>query len=630
MTIFTETRDLPANLTTPTLITAGDTFYGSISTVQDRDWIAVDLVAEQTYSFAAVGTGATPLSDTFLRLLGPDASTIMAENDDGLPNNNSIIIDKVAQTGRYYIEVSGTRSLQGNYGLTIAKGTRPDFEIALIAGVILDSENIWQNTTLTYGFRESGDDGSTVFASSFSGAQQFSISLILAHYAEIANLTFDYATPDQATLLFANYRADNGIGAYAYGPGIHPISGDVWFNDFFGDGTYDFGGTFYEMMLHEIGHAMGLSHPGLYDAGDGREISYANSAQFTQDSEALTLMSYFESTATGGDDVDGQTLGIADILALQNAYGANMSTRDGDTTYGFGGEGIYSFNDNQRPKLTIWDGGGIDTIDVFDESAPQRINLNEGTLSDVMGLIRNLGIAIGAKIENAFGGGGADTIFGNALDNELRGGGGVDLLFGGAGKDTLNGGDPFNQSADADTLVGGAGDDFFFVDNVDDRIIEGTGGGYDIVQTRVSYTLVSGIAVQELRATGGGSINLTGNASANRLIADTGLNSLTGGGGRDVFVFNFGSSITGVRDTITDFTQGLDRIDLSGIDANLGSFGDQAFASLGTSAAANRLWWQSLGSDIVLRGDINGDTSTVDFELLIKNLASLTTNDIIL
>lgn len=624
MAILSETSDFPSNSATSALILAGDTLYGRVSSPQDRDWVAVDLVAGQTYSLAAVGVGRTPLSDVSLRLLGPVDATIVAENDDGLPNMNALIIQTVAQTGRYFVEVAGMRSLQGDYGLTLAKGSRPDFEVPLIAGVILDSQSIWPSKNLTYGFRQSGNDGRTIFGSPFSDAQQTSIFFILAHYAEIANLTFtEDSARDQATLLFANYNQDDGRGAYAYGPGTNPVNGDVWFNMFYGDGTYEFGGTFYEIMLHEIGHAMGLTHPGLYDAGNGVDLTYANSAQFTQDSESLTLLSYFEASATGGSNVDGQTLSIADILALQNAYGANMETRATDTTYGFGGEGIYNFNNNPTPKLTIWDGGGIDTIDLSDESASQRINLNEGTLSDVMGLLRNLGIAIGAKIENAFGGNGADTILGNDLNNDLRGGGGVDLLFGGAGRDTLNG------NAEADILVGGAGDDLFFVDNADDRILEGTGGGYDIVQTTVSYRLGSGSAVQELRATGGGTINLTGNASANRLVADTGLNSLTGGAGRDVFVFNFGSSTTGLRDTITDFTQGLDRLDLSGMDANLGSFGDQAFASLGTNAAANRLWWQTQGSDLILRGDVDGNTSA-DFEVLIRNLSSLTTNDIIL
>jgi serralysin len=625
MTILLETSDLPSTSNTNTLIKAGDTFYGSIAASGDRDWIAVDLVAGQTYSFAAIGTGVTPLSDVFLRLLGPTVGRVEAENDDGLPNWNAIITDTPSETGRYYLEVSGMRSLVGDYGLTMDQGTRPDLEVPMIAGVLLDSENTWSSPTLSYGFRVSGNDGATVFRSSFSAAQQNSIAMIMAYYTEVTNLSFtNQGNTNAASILFANYRDNNGIAAYAYGPGStngNNVSGDVWYNAFYNTTDFDIGSGFYETMLHEIGHAMGLSHPGLYDANIDTSITYTNSAQFTQDSESLTVMSYFASSETGGTDLTAQTLGIADILALQNAYGANMSTRGGDTTYGYGGTGIYSFTSDT--KLTIWDGGGADTLNLSGETVAQRINLNEGTLSDVLGNIGNLGIAIGAMIENALGGSGADTIFGNALDNELRGGGGVDRLFGGAGADTLYG------DAGADILLGGAGDDVFFVDNVNDKVVESIGGGYDIVRSTVTYTLGAGIAVQELRAEGTGAINLTGNGSANRLVAGTGGNSLTGGGGRDVFVFDFGSSTTASRDIVTDFSTGTDRFDLSSIDANNVTIGDQTFASLGTNPAANSLWWLAAGTDLILRGDVDGNL-VADFEVLLKNLTGLSTADIIL
>lgn len=630
MTTLTETLDLSTAPKSTTVLLPGDTIYGRISAGSDQDGVAVDLIAGQTYSFAAVTTGTNPLGDPFLRLLNGLGEEITS-NDDSLVNHNAVIIYTALTTGRHYLEVSGFGGTTGSYGLNVTAGARPSFQTEMVAGVLIDHTKIWQDTTdISFSFRTSGNDRGTVFDSVFSGTQQASVVAILAHYAEIANLTFvNFGRGDGGTMVFANFSARNGIGAYAYGPGGANVSGDVWNNLYYNGSNFDLGSNFYETMLHEIGHAMGMSHPGLYDAQNGYNITYANSAQFTQDSESLTVMSYFDSDETGGTDLTAQTLGIADILALQNAYGVNMLTRAGDTTYGFGGSGIYNFNSNTAPKLTIWDGGGNDTLDVSGEGRAQRINLNEGTLSDVLGAIGNLGIAFGAMIENAFGGGGADTIFGNDLDNDLRGGAGADQLFGGAGADTLNG------NTGSDVLVGGVGDDVFFVDNAADRIIEGVGGGYDIVRTSVNFTLAAGIAVQELRADGGGEISLTGNGSANRLVAGTGVNSLTGGGGRDVFVFDFGSitnidsGISGNRDTITDFSQGIDRMDLSGIDANTGVSGDQAFANLGTSAAANRLWWLASGLDVILHGDVDGN-ATADFELLLRNLTSLNTADIIL
>jgi Ca2+-binding RTX toxin-like protein len=114
----------------------------------------------------------------------------------------------------------------------------------------------------------------------------------------------------------------------------------------------------------------------------------------------------------------------------------------------------------------------------------------------------------GAGDLNGFGNGLASRITGNSGNNRLSGGMGNDTLSGAAGNDILRGG------MGADVLFGGAGDD--------------------------------------------------------TLRGDLGRDTLTGGSGRDTFVFN-ALNQTGPdaasADTITDFTQGEDRIDLSGIDA---------------------------------------------------------------
>ncbi|MDN8683012.1 M10 family metallopeptidase C-terminal domain-containing protein, partial [Staphylococcus aureus] len=70
----------------------------------------------------------------------------------------------------------------------------------------------------------------------------------------------------------------------------------------------------------------------------------------------------------------------------------------------------------------------------------QKINLNEGTFSDVGGLRSNVSIAFDVVIENAKGGLRDDYIIGNSTDNELWGNKGNDTLLGREGNDTLYGG----------------------------------------------------------------------------------------------------------------------------------------------------------------------------------------------
>ena len=172
-------------------------------------------------------------------------------------------------------------------------------------------------------------------------------------------------------------------------------------------------------------------------------------------------MSGFGAEATGASALVPQTLGLHDIAALQAIYGANTTTRSGDSTYGFDGNvgGVFDFASNLAPMLTIWDAGGTDTLDLSRYAADQHIRLAAGSHSSVGGFAMNLGIAYGSVIERATGGRGDDTITGNAARNLLQGGSGDDSLSGYSGADTLRGG------AGGDTLIGGAGNDVLYGDD---------------------------------------------------------------------------------------------------------------------------------------------------------------------
>jgi serralysin len=133
---------------------------------------------------------------------------------------------------------------------------------------------------------------------------------------------------------------------------------------------------------------------------------------------------------------------LFDVYELQQLYGANSTTRTGNTTYGFGSTAgpIYAFLPGSAPQYCIWDAGGIDTLDCSGYSQAQTIDLNQGTYSSIGGGVGNISIAIGATIENAIGGSGNDILYGNAADNAMTGGSGNDTFTGGGGNDTIDGG----------------------------------------------------------------------------------------------------------------------------------------------------------------------------------------------
>lgn len=85
----------------------------------------------------------------------------------------------------------------------------------------------------------------------------------------------------------------------------------------------------------------------------------------------------------------------------------------------------------------------------------------------------------------------------------------------------------------ADNAVGGSGSDIYYVNSVAVTISEssGTGGGTDLVQSSVSYTLAD--SVEQLMLTGVGNSGGTGNAGDNKLTGNSGNNVLDGLDGDD-------------------------------------------------------------------------------------------------
>lgn len=208
---------------------------------------------------------------------------------------------------------------------------------------------------------------------------------------------------------------------------------------------------------------------------------------------------------------------------------------------------------------------------------------------------------------------------------------GDDVLYGNLGGDTLDGG------LGADMMFGGAGDDIYMVDDRKDVVVEAAGEGVDTIYSSADHTLAA--HAELLYLTGTGSANGFGNGLDNLLVGNSGKNvlnggqghdtlqggggidQLIGGGGSDLFVFDAvsDSDLGKKHDVITDFGSD-DFIDLSGIDANSSTAGDDAFSYIGTSdfsKVAGQLHFDPVTGN--LSGDVNGD-GQADFEI---NLAGV-------
>jgi serralysin len=509
---------------------------------------------------------------------------------------------------------------------------KPSYTIDQAASQIIRGEPGWSAGlgvpfTVTYAYRStepgSMPDDAAGF-SRFNPAQIAQAELAIRGWSDVANISFvrvgsgaagEGAYSNSAAILFSNYSSGvSGASAFAMFPGSTSSfsgSGDVWVNSTLGYNQNptvgNYGG---QVLLHELGHAIGLAHPSEYDVVDGAPVTYSANASYYEDSRQYTVMSYFDESFTNGNF--GVLYSAAplldDIAAVQLEYGANMSTRTGDTVYGFNAtaDRPWFITNSAGTKLVFaaWDAGGNDTFDFSGYTNNQLIDIRQGFFSNVGGLVGNVAVAKGANIENVRAGAGADSITGNALANNLAAGGGSDTVNAGAGNDTVDGGsgqsylrgddgddsliggaqfDDINGNAGADTVSTGAGDDYS-VGGKDNDLLFGDAGGDVVWGNLGNDTCDGGDGIDQVRG-GQGDDSVTGGAGDDFVSGDRGSDTISGGLGADLFH--------------SSQDAGLDRV----VDFNLAQ-GDRVLLDPGTTYSLSQV-----GADTVI--DMGGGNQMI-------------------
>ena len=278
------------------------------------------------------------------------------------------------------------------------------------------------------------------------------------------------------------------------------------------------------LVLHEIGHALGLGH-----------------------------------VPNGSQSVMTPTI--------------RLSTLQGDDKRGIAE--IYGEQDNAPPVYDMAE--GREDLNIL--NSPDRITVNGNALGNrINGTAKAETFAGQGGNDNLLGQGGNDTLRGGDGRDTLAGGAGNDRLFGQSGRDTLNGGsgnDVLNGGGDRDKLNGGGGADFLKGGSRNDTL-NGSAGNDRLFGNAQNDVLNGGKGNDKLGGGGGddrlnggaGRDNLQGGSGSDTLNGGKGNDTLNGGGGADQFVFTKGHG----DDVIVGFNANSagEKIDLSAINGITG------------------------------------------------------------
>ncbi|MEL7100300.1 MAG: calcium-binding protein [Pseudomonadota bacterium] len=202
--------------------------------------------------------------------------------------------------------------------------------------------------------------------------------------------------------------------------------------------------------------------------------------------------------------------------------------------------------------------GDLTNADFILDDAPEMVT-SEGS-DNLIGTSDGDLFELGAGSDTVDSRGGADTIDGGSGRDWIDGGFGDDLISGGTGADVIwgdGGNDTIDGGSSNDRLFGQGGDDLIRGGSNNDQLFGQ--GGEDSLFGENGNDLLDGGARDDSLHGGGGKDTLIGGLGDDTLQGGTNDDLLTGGEGADVFDFDWSLR----RDTVTDFEDGVDLLDVS-------------------------------------------------------------------
>ncbi|MDP1579293.1 MAG: M12 family metallo-peptidase [Candidatus Didemnitutus sp.] len=314
-------------------------------------------------------------------------------------NSKALLPTKSGDTRIDALLAGGTNQWWHDVNSSPVKGTQ---QISPKAKALASGSSV---TELTYNFLSSAPSGQNMTEfREMTDAQKEAVRRAFDYYSKIINVSFREVTGNGTGNINLGSNQQTGSAGYANPPNASGVKDKAFLFLAHNAATNSApgmqeGGYGYMTVLHEIGHTLGLKHPGNYNAGGGGTPGpYLPTAE---DSHQFSMMSYNASNSTRGANPSSAML--YDVAALQYLYGtkANSSTAT---------DGVFNFSPDEKAVRTLWSNTVTDRIDLTNLRNGSDVDLNAGAFSNINKTAgaestvhsgnKNVALAYGSKVNS--------------------------------------------------------------------------------------------------------------------------------------------------------------------------------------------------------------------------------------
>lgn len=319
---------------------------------------------------------ASPLSTTTsLTLGGGGSSRLQCACMACGPTTSSTSVSAAVLSGDYTDRIK--KSSSKNINALLAGGNRW-FHEAGASGAVPSAT---AKRDLSFSFIESASGLNAMDANGFQAmgsGQRERVRDAFQYLSKLINVNFTEVASGGDIQFGSNAQASSaGYARYPNeGSQVFIANNQAGYDGDWGEGSHN-----WVTLLHETAHALGLKHPGNYNAGGGgtpgpylaRAVDHRNNTLMSyNNASSMTRISY-DGGSFSKTSVNAVTFQAFDIAALQYLYGASTTVTAQS----------YGWQDGQKFSATLWNPNAGSEINLANHTGTNFVDLRAGRKSSI-------------------------------------------------------------------------------------------------------------------------------------------------------------------------------------------------------------------------------------------------------